>query len=554
MIHVRGAARVNASASSLDGTLVVTGTVVDDTGRPVSGAALELHALSADGAAIELAAPERCPNASSAPAASPPAKPRTKQTLASDTLGRFCAAFSGEADRASVLVLGFDDPRGLLDAARARVTIDRARRGVELRIAANTATLELERETQRLQVSARVVGAIPAGSSPLPLAVYVVTPSGETLGAQGACPLDGSTELEVPSSKLPGPGPLELALRFAGTPSLQPAEARRRLLATARVHLELGQKPAPADPQDGIPLDVALGSTAGAVDGGSVEARLFGRTVGIAPVERGAAHLVARFPRQGDAANLELAYLPLEPWWRPGAALPVEVKLVTRTRWLSLGWLAALGALAAWLLSSWRRPERAMRGTASTPRRAAAAGVHLIRREDGQIGWRGVVRDAHDGAPIAGATVAVGSMPPEQRLIARVVTDDRGRFELPSDALGELELSVTAPWHSHFTCQAPPHGELGIELVSRRRSVLGRLVRWAERRDFDRESRAEPTPADVRQHGRRVLRPDVIEWAGAVERAAFGPEPVDETLERQITRREPPEQSDPIQAASKRDH
>jgi hypothetical protein len=552
VIHVRGAARISATASLLDGTVIVTGTVIDDTGRPVGGATLELRAAAADGGAVPLPPLAACPNRpnTSPTTAQPGARPT--RPLGSDANGRFCATLALE--RATTLELRFVDPRALFDATEQRVPIDAARRGVELRFAPTSATFELEREAQRLQVSTHVVGAAPGLSPPLPLAVYFTTPKGETLVAQGACPADGATELELASNKLGSPGPVELVLRFAGTPSLQPAEARRRVLATARVRLELGRTPNAADPADGIPLDVALGSAAGAVEGGSVEARLAGQTVGIAPVERGGAHLVAQFPRRADSAKLELRYLPVEPWWRPGDALPVEVKLLSRARWVSLGWLSALGAIAAWLLWGWRRPaSEPDRRPVAEPRRPVA-GFHLVKREDDQPGWRGAVRDAHDGTPIPRAVIALVTAAPERRVIARVVADEAGRFELSGSAEGELELAVSATWHSDFSGHVPPHGELRVDLVSRRRYLVGRLVGWAERRGAARGHRAEPTPGDVKRHGRRAHRDEVVAWATAVEHAAFGPDPVDEKIERDVSRLEPPERADPDARELKRDH
>jgi hypothetical protein len=357
--------------------------------------------------------------------------------------------------------------------------------------------------------------------------------------------VNGTTELEFATSKLAGPGPVELSLRFAGNASLQPAEARRRVLATTRVRLALSRAPAAADPTDGLVLDVALGSAAGAVDAGSVEARLDGKTVGIAPVERGAARVVAQFPRRGPSARLELRYLPTEPWWRPGDALVVDVALLAQNRWLSLAWLAALGALALWLLGGWRRPERSERApSAADDARAPMAGVHVVKRDDGYIGWRGVVRDAHDELPVEGALVSLVGSAPERRVHARAVADSAGRFELWTTAEGELALLVTARLHSDFTCPAPPHGELRVDLVSRRRHVLGRLVRWAERRGPFGRGRAEPTPGDVKRHGRRARKDDIVEWASAVEAAAYGPGAVDEKIEHDVNHKEP---ADPVE-------
>jgi hypothetical protein len=550
VIHVRGAARVSASATALEGTVLVTGTVSDDTGRPVGGALLTARALGADENSVPLPAASACP--SQARGGMAPGGTRPEQTLRADGSGRFCALFA--TDRASQIVLAFSDARGLIDASEQRLVVDHSRRGVELRFAPTTATFDLERETQRLQVSTRVATPLPGTSAPLPIAAYAVTRSGEVLVAQGACPADGATELEVASNRLSGPGPVELVLRFAGNGSLQPAEARRRVLATARVRLELGRAPAPADPTEGIPFDVAVAATAGAVDGGSVEARLGSQTVGLAKVERGAARLVAHFPRRADSAKIELRYLAAEPWWRPGDSLMVEVKLLSRARWVSLGWVAALAAIALWLLWGFRRPARRVEAAGSVGPRAPVAGVHLVRREDGHFGWRGVVRDAHDETPIAGATVALVAPAPERTVNARVVTDEAGVFELAGGAIGDLELAVSAPWHSDFTCRAPPHGELRIDLVSRRRHLVGRLVRWADRRAPAARDRAEPTPGDVKRYGRRASRDEVVAWAGAVEHAAFGPEAVDETIEREVIGREPADRVDPSARDAERDH
>lgn len=552
VIQVRGAVRVNATASAVDGSVVVTGSVVDDTGRPVGGATLELRAFAADGGVVLLPPLGPC---ASQPTTTPGGQlpgSRASQSLGSDTSGRFCVTLA--AERAANVTLGFTDPRGLFDASEARIAIDRARRGVELRLAPTTAAFELERETQRVQVSTHVIAAAPGIEPPLPLALYLATAKGETLVAQGACPVDGATELDVPSSKLAQPGPLDLVLRFAGTSSLQPAEARRRVLATARVRLELSRKPAAADPTDGIPLDVALGSAVGAVTDGSVEARLLGQTVGMGRVERGAARLVAQFPRRGDHAELELRYLPLEPWWRPSEPVTVKVDLLSRARWVSLGWVSALGAIAAWLVWGWRRPERAPDARPAAQPRAPVAGVHLVKREDDQTGWRGVVRDAHDGSPIPRAAVALLSQSPERRLLGRAITDEDGSFALDGALDAGLELSVSAPLHSDFSCRVPPHGELRVDLVSRRRFLVGRLVRWAEHRGPFGRGRAEPTPGDVKRYGRKARRDEVVAWASAVEAAAFGPEPVDEALERDVNRREPPEGPNPEARLVKRDH
>lgn len=544
-VRVRGAAKISAAAFANEDAAVLSGSVVDDTGRPVGNAELKVRGLGADGALVALAPLGGCadPTLSGSARAGTTAR-RNEQLVRSDATGRFCV--STEASGLAALAVSFSDERGLLDAAEEKIAVDRTRRGIELRVAPATAALELERDEQRLNVSTRATGPIAGAIPPLPLAVYALTPSAETLIAQGACPVNGSTELVFPTSKLPGPGPIEIALRFPGSSVLQPAEARRRVLGTARVRLALSRTPEAADPSEGIVLDVALGSAAGAVESGSVEARLEGQTVGIAPVEHGAARVLAQFLRRAPSARLELRYLPTEPWWRPGDTLSAEVPLRARGRLASLAWLFVLAGIALFLLWGWRRPERTERPrTGPDAPQPRVAGVHVVRRDDGYIGWRGVVRDAHDELPVEGALVSLVERGTEPRIHARAVADAEGRFELWAAAAGELELVVTARWHSDFSCPIPPRGELRIDLVSRRRHVLGRLVRWAERRGPLNKGRAEPTPGDVKRHGRRARNDQVVDWAGAVEAAAYGPGAVDETIEHDVVRKEPADPAEP---------
>jgi hypothetical protein len=92
-----------------------------------------------------------------------------------------------------------------------------------------------------------------------------------------------------------------------------------------------------------------------------------------------------------------------------------------------------------------------------------------------------------------------------------------------------------------LTVKLPPHGRLEVDLVTRRRQLVARFVAWATREGHGEKGIAEPTPGEVRQAAHRVHRPDVVEWADAVEGAAYGPDPVDEPVERRVLDREPPE-------------
>jgi hypothetical protein len=110
-----------------------------------------------------------------------------------------------------------------------------------------------------------------------------------------------------------------------------------------------------------------------------------------------------------------------------------------------------------------------------------------------------------------------------------------------------MRFVVTARWHALLKVALPPHGRLEVDLVTRRRQLVARFVAWADREGHGIKGRSEPTPGDVRQAARRVQRTDIVEWANALEAAAYGPEPVDEPLERHVLNREPPERGRPTE-------
>jgi hypothetical protein len=537
VLRVRGGVRFEASATAAGGRTLLVGTLVDDTGRPVSEGLVHVRGMSADGSSVALPRPEACAGSSEAGTLGPGADSGSP-SLRSDRAGRFCVTFVSDA---TTLELRYHDPRGLFDEATQKLSAEPTRQGVELRFVPSLTTLDLQRELQRAEIAVRAASPLFSENTPLPIALYSVSARGEELLAQGTCPTGASTALTFASSRIKAPGPLELAARFGGSDGLQPAEARIRLVATTRVRLALSRTPERADPSDGITIDVALASPVAAVTSGSVEARLGGHTVGIAPVDRGSAQVIARFAGRGPRAELELRYLPSEPWWLPGQALSVTAELAPRGRIGSWIWLVAITALTLWLVRGWRRPPRVPRAAANLGegRPAPAAAVVVVEADESFRGWRGTVTDAHEGTPVAGAEVSLFGSPPEGALLARTTSDESGNFELSATEGTDLVFSASSRWHSEFTCPAPPLGRLRVDLVSRRRNLLLRLVRWAERRGPMGRGLGEPTPAEVVRQARRSKRPDVAEWAGAVEDAAFGPAPVDDRIEHEVLTREP---------------
>jgi hypothetical protein len=117
-------------------------------------------------------------------------------------------------------------------------------------------------------------------------------------------------------------------------------------------------------------------------------------------------------------------------------------------------------------------------------------------------------------------------------------TDDQGSFALEgSEQAGPgAALEVRAPFHAPLAAPMPPPGTLVLSLVSRRRTLLSRFVEWAAH-DGGWERHGEATPGEV---ARRTDRTEVATWAGALDEAAFGPDPLSEAKEQAVLGQEPP--------------
>jgi hypothetical protein len=330
-----------------------------------------------------------------------------------------------------------------------------------------------------------------------------------------------------------------------GSTTVQPAETSVVAMRTAIVTLQ-GPRSLPAsDPADGVPLRVAARSSVGGVPSGTIEARLGQETVGIAPIRNGNAELVVTFePRHGgSSAELELRYLPDAPWWVPGPPQRVAVPIRPPSPWRRLPWLFAAIAVALWVMAGWRRPVRTERPTEQRPpARPPQAAIRLLERRDEGSGWTGRVVDAHDGSPISEAAVVVRRRTFQgDGIVASVVSDGDGNFSLlPPDVADEAAvIEVTARWHSRFSAELPPPGVLVLELVSRRRALLQRLVDWATQQGGPWAQPGEPTPGQIASAAEGDRNSAVASWARATEEAAYGPNPPDDAAEERVRSHEP---------------
>jgi hypothetical protein len=267
-------------------------------------------------------------------------------------------------------------------------------------------------------------------------------------------------------------------------------------------------------------------------------------SVGAGEVLDGKARVIATFSlERAGKVPLELHYVPSAPYFRAGKPLGVEISVrgpgVTKQILIAFVVLA----VTAWIVFGWRRaPLRAVANVddGKIPAPTGRAGVDVIRSEAGQTSYRGTVVDAHDGLGISAARVSVIA-PAFQGdgVVARATSDETGAFVLDAKHRNDARLVVEAPAHSKLEQALPLPGVLRIALVTRRRTLLERLVRWAQRNGAPFDAQPEPTPGHVRRAAFRAQDEEVEEWASGVESAVYGPSMVDEQLETQLMTGEP---------------
>jgi hypothetical protein len=260
-----------------------------------------------------------------------------------------------------------------------------------------------------------------------------------------------------------------------------------------------------------------------------VEARSDGRSIAAAPVRRGKATLT--LPPQTVAPlgkSLTLEYVGEGPGWLSGPPLELDARPPARSYARYLPWIAAAALAALAVVLGWRRPARPRPSLPPPPSRARAS-VEVIESFGSGRGYQGMVCDAHEGTPISPAVVSIVTPGPHPRVVAQVRTSGDGTFGIEAPHLPEGALvEVTALYHATLIATLPGPGVLKLSLVTRRRALLDRLVRWAERRGVPwTRPGGDPTPAQVASVAESESEVTVGRWARAVEQLAYGPNSLD---------------------------
>jgi hypothetical protein len=558
-VHVRGTAELQIAASSEPDGFSIRGELIDDAGSPIPHAPITLQAFAPDDlrTPIHLASLEPCEG---------PSQRRLggaagEGAIDTDERGTFCVV--GKASIPKVVFKVRYGGSKIHDAFETQLSVepdqDHLLRTL-VRFEPPPETIDLDKDSVTITASLRIdrSDASRPGSPPPArregVALTLEDEHAQHL-AEAATGGDGRARFEVKTATFAGPGAGEVIARFAGKPGIAKASIAQPIVRRADVHLALTHPIERADADDGFAIDVDVTTGRGAVDGGVVEvirslaagrtsAPTAGESVGAGEVAHGHAHVVVSFASGGaSTVPILLRYVSSAPWYRAGPALQTEVSLAGPGILKEI--LVALVVLAAgaWVVGGWRRAPKApvAPGEEILPALPSGkAGVQVLGPSRVGNGWSGVVSDAHEGTPIVGARLAIIA-PSFQGdgVIAEVLTDERGMFTLDAAHRSDARLVVESPLHSAYEQALPPPSALGVALVTRRRALLDRLVRWARRQGAPYDGTPEPTPGHVRRVAARGSAEEIEAWARRVENVAYGPDPVVEPVEREVRSVEP---------------
>ncbi|NUP10085.1 MAG: carboxypeptidase regulatory-like domain-containing protein [Polyangiaceae bacterium] len=554
-LRVRGASEVDLLASETESGVKLRGEVSDEMGASLGRVSVKLEALDPSGRPVRLEPPAPCTQTD------PLGRVRhdgSAYVVTTDERGAFCVvapgAFKGFTFR------GTFSGNKLIEAADITVSPvpeSEQRAQVSVRFESPPSALDLDKDSHTLTVSLRIARSDAQrlfidATKKQGLELSLEDERGTVLGKVSTGG-DGRARFEVRSADLAGPGDGELKVTFTGDKQLMPAKTNLQITRTASAQIEAPSS-IEGDPDAGLPFDVKVTSSHGAVDGGIVEALLGNDAIGTGEVHDGVAKMTVSFAGGAQAkVPVTLRYVPSSPFFRAGPTATVEVAVKGPSPIRQI-LLAAVGlVLAGWIVAKWRRaPKRDTRESAMPPPPSGRPEILVLERPSGLRGWRGVVNDAHDGYPIAGAELRIIVPAFDGRgELARAVTDKEGTFAIDLDDVPkDARLVVEGELHATYEQPLPAPSVLRVALVTRRRALLDRLVRWARARGTPFDSSKEPTPGHVRRVAARTGAQAVEQWASQVEEVAFGAVHVTRNVEEALVAVEPNAHAQDRQLAS----
>jgi hypothetical protein len=519
LLKVSGKASFTSETRASGDGFEIRATLSDEVGRPLPSSEIRVRSVSPNSSPTF----HRCGDARG--------EAGGELLLTTDKSGRACIAVTGMA--AGSVELSFQDARGYFERTQRVVRLpESVGTSFEVGFDPPVTALSLDQAVQELGLVARARGgATPPAAAELVLSM-VADGSEQELGRAALDGLGEVHRLSLVSGSFGQPGPARLVGRLRTHDGEELAQASSALMRTATVALSLGSG-APSAVEAGATLQVHAASALGPAPSGVVEARSRGLSVAAAPVRNGVATL--NLPSTGAllGASLTVEYVGPSAGWL--SAPPLELRIVapgpSYARYVL--WVAAAALAALAVVLSWRRPPRPRPLSSTLPPKVRAR-VEVLETFAAGGGYVGNVRDAHEGTAISPAVVSFLGPGPNRPVLLQLRTATDGSFRVETAVFpSETLVEVTAPLHATLTAPLPGPGVIELSLISRRRALIERLVRWAERRGKPwTRAVGEPTPADVASVALTEAEPDVERWARGLERLAFGVNPPDAASEQ----------------------
>lgn len=519
-LKVSGKAAFVTEARATGDSFEVRGTLGDEVGRPLPDSEVRIRTVSQSGAPTL----HRCGD--------PRGEAGAELLLTTDKSGRVCINVTGMASGS--VELSFQDARGYLERASRVVRLpESVTTFFEVGFDPPMTTLALDQPVQELGLVARARGgaAAPAAAE---LVISMVADGAEQ--ELGRAALDGLGEvhrLSLVSSSFGRPGPARLVGRLRTHEGEELAQANTAVMRSATVALSLESGHGPSV-EPGATLQIHAASVLGPAASGVVEARSRGLSVAAARIKNGVATLsLPGAPAALLGSTLTLEFIGEGAGWLSGPPLELRVLPATPGYARYAFWIAAAALAALAVVLSWRRPARPRALAASAPPRVRAS-VEVLEKFGADGGYQGYVRDAHEGTGISPAVVSFIGPGQNRPVLLQVRTAADGAFRVQSASFPSgAQVEVTAPFHATLTAPLPVPGVLELSLISRRRALMDRLVRWAERqgKPWIRPN-TEPTPAQIAAVASIEAEPGVERWARGLEQLAFGASPPDAASEQ----------------------
>jgi hypothetical protein len=533
--HARMEIRVQGK-STIEGELLrstekseyrVMGTLSDELRSPITGRPLVFAVMARDPRGARQLDARTCPTDATRAL-------RTESSpVVTDKDGRYCAVLSvGQGAEGFAIQVEY---QGDADYVGASTLLDPAdsREGLHPRLEAPPYRVSLDDEatTFSLRIAPFGEDASSRGRSLsllLSIRDSVADPAERSLGKLSAAD-SNIVPVTVSSNDWREAGPAILLVRFAGDAHTRPFELQHPVLRTLRVATTAKDLPLKVTAGEKLSFTCEATTRRGPLSTGSIEIAVDGVPMQVVATSRtGSAAVEVTAPKTPGAMKVSLRYVPTSEGYVAGAAEDHILDVVEPSPWRHTGWAAAGVFVLVWFALSRRRiPQVTREPRTATPPPPRAHVELLGPPSQRNVGWDGLVVDAHEGTPLPGAQICVyqpgfGSV----NLLYETESDAEGTFSIPTGLVGAgamCELAVRSQRYSSFRTALTAPGHLRVHLVSVRRALLDRLVEWTKRRGAPFRAKPEPTPDWVAEIARIRGHTDVERWANAVSAAAFGP-------------------------------